>query len=376
MRLRDVLASISLAAPLASCCIQEEIWHSREVELPEQPDAELAMLIQRCAEQAVCDPLCSHDWTEFSSDNVDASSSVRDCKLTIANGRRILTYQGLEICAAGRRPRDYRACPQHAATRIGAYLASQAALEAASIRAFVDLHADLVAHGCPRHFQQAAISAAADEIRHARICAVLARRYGATVRPAAMMPPAERRTIFELALDNVVEGCVRETFGAIVAGYQARAARDPEIRRAMRTIARDEAVHAELAWQVHRWLEPQLSDDERHELAAAALRARSELRASPSEVVPPYTIEVVHLARATDDEVVVPSDEDDVVQLARGTDTVVIPSYEDDIIPSQLASADDLARTVGLPDAHATAHMLDELDLVLFYANDIVQHTM
>src|SRR5215211_4900446 len=157
MRLRDVLASISLAAPLTSCCIQEEIWHSREVVLPEQPDAQLALLIQRCAEQAVCDPLCFDDWSDFSSGQFEATGDIRNCKLTITNGRRVLTYEGLELCAAGRRPRGYRECPQHAATRIGAYLAAQAALEAASIRAFVDLHADLVAHGSARHFQQAAI---------------------------------------------------------------------------------------------------------------------------------------------------------------------------------------------------------------------------
>jgi len=280
MRLRDVIASISLAAPLTNCCLREDIWHDRETELPAQPDAALATLIQQCAEQADCDPLCLHDWDSYAADHYgDYDLRVQDCKLTITNGKRVLSYEGLELCIAGRRPCGFRPRARVAGTPVSRSLAAQAELEAASVRAFADLHADLVAHRGPRALRRAAIAAAADEIRHARICARLAHRHGDVIG-RAVTSPAPRRTLGELALDNAVEGCVRESYGAVVAAYQARAAADPAIRRAMRSIARDEAKHAELAWRLQRWLTPKLSASDRRRADRAARRARAELRAA------------------------------------------------------------------------------------------------
>ncbi|NIS36796.1 MAG: ferritin-like domain-containing protein, partial [Actinobacteria bacterium] len=37
------------------------------------------------------------------------------------------------------------------------------------------------------------------------------------------------RTAYEIALENAVEGCVRETFGALVGAHQALRASDPSI---------------------------------------------------------------------------------------------------------------------------------------------------
>jgi hypothetical protein len=75
----------------------------------------------------------------------------------------------------------------------------------------------------------------------------LARRAGGHV-PGVQVQALHVRSLEEMALENVVEGCVRETFGAVVAMIQAERAGDARVRRAMRRIARDETRHAELSW--------------------------------------------------------------------------------------------------------------------------------
>jgi demethoxyubiquinone hydroxylase (CLK1/Coq7/Cat5 family) len=58
---------------------------------------------------------------------------------------------------------------------------------------------------------------------------------------------ASARSLEAIALDNVSEGCVRELYGALVATYQARVARDPEVRAVVTRIAREETQHAALS---------------------------------------------------------------------------------------------------------------------------------
>jgi hypothetical protein len=69
----------------------------------------------------------------------------------------------------------------------------------------------------------------------------------------APAPPA--RSLEELAVENAVEGCVRETYGALTAIWQARTAKDPSVAAAVRRIARDETRHAALSWANQRSLE-------------------------------------------------------------------------------------------------------------------------
>ena len=266
MQLRDLIASLSL---LSGCCPQEEIWHSRSVVLPPMPDAQLAMLIDACVDRLDCDPLCEHDWGEYAPDHYgDEIGSVRKCTLTVTASERTLSYEGLELCAAGRRPHRYRA-PRLASPTAGAYFAVQAALEAASVQAFADLLADLIVHRAPVELQHAARCAAADEVRHARACEQLARRHGAACSQV-VTAPAPRRSLLELAVENAAEGCTRETAGAAVAAWQARTSADPAVRAALATIAREETRHAELAWALQRWLAPRLTRGERAAVVDAA----------------------------------------------------------------------------------------------------------
>jgi hypothetical protein len=71
-----------------------------------------------------------------------------------------------------------------------------------------------------------------------------------------------------VALENAVEGCVRETYGAALACACAARAADARVRDVMRSIARDECKHAELSWKLAAWATPQLAVHERKAVRA------------------------------------------------------------------------------------------------------------
>lgn len=128
-------------------------------------------------------------------------------------------------------------------------------------------------------------TARADEIRHARTMTRLARKHGGDPRP----PRIGRRCLRSLgaiARENAVEGCVRETYGALVAGWQAEHAQRLDVRRAMKRIYADETAHAELAWDVHAWITTKLSADERALVDAAMRRAFAELADAARTALP------------------------------------------------------------------------------------------
>lgn len=163
---------------------------------------------------------------------------------------------------AGRRPAGLLpARPSHTpGGELGDYFADCARLEAASVDAFDALRDELRAHGAPPALIEAAERAADDERRHAALMTALATRHGAKARE----PEVERRpprALAEMAAENLSEGVVRETFGALVALWQARHARDAEVRHAMRQIADDECEHAALAWDVAAWAQERLGPE-------------------------------------------------------------------------------------------------------------------
>jgi hypothetical protein len=193
-------------------------------------------------------------------------------------------------CGTGRRPEGLVAA--RGATSVGAgetaarFLGEVAHLEAASVVAFEQLAAELTAHGAPRRLVRRARRAAREEVRHARVMGRLAARAGARV-PEVEVAAAPPRAIEAIAVENAVEGCVRETFGAVLAMRQAEEARSGDLRRAMKRIAREEAGHAELSWELARWLEGRLDAEARRRVREARDRAVNALArdaARPTEV--------------------------------------------------------------------------------------------
>ncbi|HEX7671897.1 MAG TPA: hypothetical protein VF395_20020, partial [Polyangiaceae bacterium] len=81
----------------------------------------------------------------------------------------------------------------------------------------------------------------------------------------------------DLAVENAVEGCVRETYGALLASFQAVRASDSEVATTMDVIARDETRHAALSWAIMHWAVPQLSEEGRGRVARAMEGAASAL---------------------------------------------------------------------------------------------------
>jgi hypothetical protein len=161
-------------------------------------------------------------------------------------------------------------------SKLGDYLAGVAHLEAASVVSFERLAQELEAFAAPRGLVDAALAARADEVRHADLIGRLAVAHGGEpIGPeiAPMVP----RTLEEIALENAVEGCVRETYGALLGGYQAGHALNRALRTAMLRIAEDEARHAALSHRVHRWIMPKLSAVARERVRHAQQRAVFEL---------------------------------------------------------------------------------------------------
>jgi hypothetical protein len=177
----------------------------------------------------------------------------------------------------GRRPEGLRHAPLAAdADPIGRYWARVAHLEAASVHAFAALRRELAHHGAPARLLRRAERAMRDEVRHAAVTRRLASRHGVV----APRPRVDRRAVRDLeaiAAENAAEGCVRETFGALVGLWQARTARDPDVRRAMGRIARDEIRHASLAWAVDEWARARLSVEARARVESARREALDAL---------------------------------------------------------------------------------------------------
>jgi hypothetical protein len=195
----------------------------------------------------------------------------------IVVGETEIVEHGQENCVIGRRPDALRSRPRRSRS-VGEFFANAAELEAASVHAFVELAIELRAHGAPRRLTRAALRSARDEVRHARVTAGLARRYGG-VASAPVVGAPRVRSLYEVALDNAAEGCVRETFGALVAHVQARSSCDPVVRRALERIAVDETRHASLSWALDGWVTSRLPRAERRRLGEARRAAVATLRA-------------------------------------------------------------------------------------------------
>lgn len=169
----------------------------------------------------------------------------------------------------GRRPMGFAPpATDRGAPAMGRYFAAVAAAEAASVIAFERLADELDAHALPSSLAQRARRAAAQEQRHWRMTAALARRFGAHAEPGSV-GPALPRSLLELALENAREGVVREAFGAAAGLWQAQHAAERSVRAVMRRIAEDELAHAELSFDVDSALRERLSADEREQLERA-----------------------------------------------------------------------------------------------------------
>lgn len=230
--------------------------------------------------QTDCEKMCPLD-----------AGSLQGCReqLRDASDAAQVTLVECDMCGTGRRPPGlHRAVAARALDEVGDWLARAAYVEAAAAVAFHGLSRELRALDAPHSLVRAAERAIHDEVRHARSMHTLARHRGA--RP--LIPrasPFRFRSLEELALDNAVEGCVRETYGALVAGWAATHAHDRDIARAMAVIHDDETRHAALSLTIDGWATRQLGRAGRRRVArarrAGVAALRDALRVEPAPPV-------------------------------------------------------------------------------------------
>jgi hypothetical protein len=195
-----------------------------------------------------------------------------DATITV---RKDLYSRSTNICV-GRRPDGLQLATTHCDDAVGKHLAHIAWLEGAAVHAFERLVTDLEHHNAPAELIARAKRAIVDEIDHASRIGTLAKRYGGTIQDVQVTPHAER-SLYDVALENAVEGCVRETYGVVDALYRSQHAQDPDVRAAFAVIAKDETRHAALSWDIAAWAETLLSADESAGISAAAMAAQDEL---------------------------------------------------------------------------------------------------
>jgi hypothetical protein len=245
-------------------------------------DASIDDLVARCqASSADCTPLCEQVFWRSGDEK-----TIKSCQLTTENGALAVKIV-FEYPCGGRCPEGLAPpASGRAGDALGAWLAANAHLEAASIDAFEILAAELGAHRAPRALIQGARAATADECRHAAAIGRLAVSWGAAP-PSVHVKRGPVRDLEAVARENAVEGCVRETYAALLAFRQARAATDPAIRSAMAGIARDETRHAALAWAVDSWSRALLAPAARRRVHEARHEAIERLGEATLAGLPP-----------------------------------------------------------------------------------------
>lgn len=200
--------------------------------------------------------------------------------------------------------------------RAGRHWLAAARHEHASVPAFEQLAVQVGALGGSTELVARCHAAATDERRHATRCYTLARGYtGLPWRPphrkdgipAVPILAADPVTI---GVESFVDGAIGEALAAELAGAGAARATDPVIADSLAMIARDEARHAELAWDVIALCITRGGDPVRAAIAAAAAApvavpdagptglARAEVEAIAATIAAAARARLAHLAQA------------------------------------------------------------------------------
>lgn len=154
----------------------------------------------------------------------------------------------------------------------------------ASVLGFREVARLLAVYGAPERLIGWARRSAREEIDHARSMRREATRRGAAprgVRAAARHNPS----LFEFARENLIAGCVDETYSALELVFMADHAPD-DLRPIFARVAKDELAHAGLGFEIQAWALPRLTIDERRALAEALADALRSLAALSFERSP------------------------------------------------------------------------------------------
>lgn len=278
----EVLSSSTKTVDAATAC---DLAGSQATGFEGAPTIDAAKCASACGDSAV--NRCSLDsaymqaFVELQGDGGAAcpttpTTATLTCEVTESGGE---WHDGCPI--AGRRP-AHLTPPAEGDGTAAAYLARCAHLEAAAVIAFGALTAEMEALGAPPALLADLREAEADEVRHTEAMTRLSRKYGAEpIVP--LVGPRTARAAVDIAVENAVEGVVREAFGAAVALHQAQHAADPDVREAFAVIAEEECAHAALSYRVAAHLHGLLDGPARARVEAATRAAIGDLRAELAE---------------------------------------------------------------------------------------------
>ena len=223
---------------------------------------------------------CCYEWREHCAGRPlreDGRPLVADA---VSRGtdwfQEVLPRGSPDVLPGSANPAPARRRSARRAREIGAaHWTRNALLEHASVAAFGRVALDLLALGAPADLVVDTHAAALDEVRHARLSFSIAAQLGAAVSGPG---PLHTDSILKLAnperllRETFRDGCVGEAAAALVLEAAARRAgrgRRPAAREAaetppsvgpapisatLKTMADDEARHAELAWRTVAWL--------------------------------------------------------------------------------------------------------------------------
>jgi hypothetical protein len=132
--------------------------------------------------------------------------------------------------------------------------------ECSSVLAFLQLALELLDEAAPLELVARAVRCAEQELSHTWAAAALASRFGGA--PIVPYSPAarfrqrlpRRQQLVRLLRESWVDGCLNEGLMALIAAEEARVATDSEEAGLSTKIAREEAEHAALAFDVVRWV--------------------------------------------------------------------------------------------------------------------------
>lgn len=184
--------------------------------------------------------------------------------------RYLPTFGDVGQCVDGRAFRDAAGRPHHASlskepsdaarSAKARRWARRAAEECASVPAFLQLAHELLALDAPLELVARALDAAEEELGHTLAASELASRF-AEARIVATAPRFEPRALLprpaalqRLARESWLDGCLNEGLAAELAAAEADDASEPAERAVCARIAREEAGHATLAFDILRWL--------------------------------------------------------------------------------------------------------------------------
>lgn len=134
-----------------------------------------------------------------------------------------------------------------------------ASKEHASVPAFSKLSLQLIAIGAPPELIAKVFTAASQEVTHAKLCfsvaaSVSGRPWSPNAMPQVLEVKSGSESLERLILECFVDGCLMEALSAAHARASSELAEEADVKHVFSVIAKDESFHAELSWEILKFL--------------------------------------------------------------------------------------------------------------------------